>query len=501
MPGNILKPALARGDLHLCGATTLDEYRQHVEKDCVLARRFQSVLVTEPSVEDTISILRGLKQRYELHHGVRVTDGALVAAAQMSHRYIGDRYLPDKAIDLVDEAAFCLRLQQESKPEAIDRLEHDILTLRIEQEALKKETDKASLDRRTKVAQRLQDKEVEVAELTKRWHQEKAALDARKNMRERLDQLRVDFERAKRNGDFETASRIQYGEIPELERKLAEDDAAAKADEAQADDNSGHEQEGKLIGESVTASDIASVVARATGIPVNTMLRSERQKLLSMDVTLRSRVVGQDHAIASICQAVQLSRAGLSKGKHPIASFMFMGPTGVGKTELCKAIAKFLFDSEDALVRVDMSEYMERFSISRLIGAPPGYVGYEEGGTLTEAVRRRPYSVVLLDEFEKAHREVSNLMLQVLDDGQLTDSQGRKVDFSNTIVIMTSNIGSQLLAQGGKSSDSQVNAQLMGLVRQHFSPEFLNRIDDVLLFNNLTRENMDGILDIRLKEL
>eukprot|EP00053_Salpingoeca_punica_P015011 m.137217 g.137217 ORF g.137217 m.137217 type:complete len:797 (-) comp16600_c1_seq1:1555-3945(-) len=496
--GNILKPALARGDLHLCGATTLDEYRKHIEKDRALARRFQAVMVSEPTVEDTISILRGLKQKYELHHGVRITDGALVSAATMSHRYIGDRFLPDKAIDLVDEAASRLRLQQESKPEAVDRLEHDILTLRIELEALKKETDRASIERREKVQQKLKDKEEDVARLTEAWTKEKQAIDERKQLREKLDVLRAELERAKRNSDFEAAGRIQYGEIPALEKRLAEDQAAEQSDAEEESD----EGDKKLIGESVTSADIASVVARATGIPVNTMLRSERQKLLNMDATLRSRVVGQDHAIESVCNAIRLSRAGLSRGKHPIASFMFMGPTGVGKTELCKAIAKFLFDSEDSLVRIDMSEYMERFSISRLIGAPPGYVGYEEGGTLTEAIRRRPYSVVLLDEFEKAHKEVANLMLQVLDEGHLTDSQGRKVDFSNTVIIMTSNLGSQLMAAtSGKATDPRVHGELMGLVRQHFSPEFINRIDDVILFNNLTRANMDGVLDIRLKEL
>ncbi|EGD74557.1 ClpB [Salpingoeca rosetta] len=492
--GNILKPSLARGELQLLGATTMEEYRKYIEKDAALARRFQPVQVAEPSVQDTISILRGLKEKYEVHHGVKITDSALVAAATQSDRYITDRFLPDKAVDLVDEAASRLRLQQESKPESIDSLDHDILTIKIELEALKKEKDEGSRRRRELLNNQLKEKQKEVDELTARWQEERREIEQRNEDRERLDKLRIDLQNAMRRGDYELASKLQYGDIPELEKKVE----AHEEEEAQLN----HEHAARLLGEAVTSRDIAEVVSRITGIPVRTMMQSEKEKLLQLEDHLRARVIGQDHALTAVSNAVRLSRAGLASRNRPIASFMFLGPTGVGKTELCKAMAASLFDTEAAMIRIDMSEYMERFSVSRLIGAPPGYVGYEEGGMLTEAVRRRPYSVILLDEFEKAHREVSNLMLQVLDDGHLTDSQGHKVDFTNTIIVMTSNIGADILAGGSdKSSDAMFNDIITKRVREHFSPEFVNRIDELVVFNRLSREDMDAILDIRVKEL
>ncbi len=443
--GNILKPALARGELHLCGATTLDEYRRYIEKDAALARRFQPVLVGEPSVADTVTILRGLKEKYELHHGCRISDAALVAAATMADRYIADRFLPDKAIDLVDEAASRLKLQLQSKPEAIDTLDHDILTLKIEAQALKKETDAASAERRARVHAQLAEKEAEAARLTAEWAVERRGLEARQELRAKVDALRGELDQAKREGDLARASAIQYGELPAAAAELAKLDEASRRRHAE-------DHAGALLSDSVRVADIALVVQRATGIPVSAMLASERDKLVRMEARLRERVVGQDAAVAAVANAVRLSRAGLASSTRPIASLMFLGPTGVGKTELCKAIARLLFDTEHALVRIDMSEYMEKHAVSRLIGAPPGYVGYEEGGQLTEAVRRRPYSVVLFDEMEKAHREVSNLLLQVLDDGHLTDSQGRKVDFTNTILIMTSNLGAHALLRHDNSA-------------------------------------------------
>eukprot|EP01147_Barroeca_monosierra_P009657 gene9658-1871_t len=490
--GNILKPSLARGELQLLGATTMEEYRKYIEKDAALARRFQPVLVEEPSVQDTISILRGLKEKYEVHHGVKITDAALVAAAVQSDRYITDRHLPDKAVDLVDEASSRLRLQQESKPEAIDSLDHDILTIKIELEALKKEKDEASIKRREILSKELNEKQREADEFMQRWHAEKGQLETRNEERERLERLRVDLQQAMRRGDYEIASKLQYHDIPELEKKL---DAAERE---------GEEHHDRLLGEAVTARDIAEVVSRKTGIPIRTMMQSEKEKLLFLENHLRERVIGQEHALKAVSNAVRLSRAGLAARNHPIASFLFLGPTGVGKTELCKAIASALFDSESAMIRIDMSEYMERFSVSRLIGAPPGYVGYDEGGMLTEAVRRRPYSVILLDEFEKAHREVSNLLLQVLDDGHLTDSQGHKVDFTNTIVVMTSNIGADILAAASDKhhEDETIFSNIiLNRVRDHFSPEFVNRIDELVLFHRLSRSDMKGILEIRLKEL
>eukprot|EP00042_Codosiga_hollandica_P049555 m.577358 g.577358 ORF g.577358 m.577358 type:complete len:751 (-) comp57909_c0_seq2:35-2287(-) len=487
--GNILKPALARGELHLCGATTLDEYRKHIEKDAALARRFQSVLVQEPTLEDSIAILRGLKEKYEIHHGVKITDSAVVAAATLSERYIADRFLPDKAIDLLDEAASRLRLQQESKPESIDHLDHEILTLQIELAALSRESDKASKERRVKVLEKIAAKKKEVEDLTKRWDGEKERVLERNKLREQLDQNRIDLEKAKRASDFERAGKLQYSDIPELERRLSEGDA-------------GPTDTSKLLSDSVTSSDVAAVVAKATGIPVHEMMQGERQKLLKLEELLASRVVGQRKAVRAVSNAIRLSRAGLANEKRPIASFLFLGPTGVGKTELCKTLAASMFGSESALIRLDMSEYMEKFSVSRLIGAPPGYVGYEEGGALTEAVRRKPYCVILFDEFEKAHREVSNLLLQLLDDGVLTDSHGRKVDFTNAIIIMTSNLGAQVLVQEhADTKQAMVKDMVMEQVRAHFAPEFVNRIDEIVLFNRLKREQMSSLLEIRLKEV
>ncbi|KAI8816431.1 P-loop containing nucleoside triphosphate hydrolase protein [Fimicolochytrium jonesii] len=492
---NMLKPALARGTLHCAGATTINEYRKYIEKDAALARRFQSVLVREPTVEETISILRGLKEKYEVHHGVRVADSALVMAAQYSHRYITDRFLPDKAIDLVDEACSALRLAQESKPEALENLERQILTTEIELESLKNERDAVSQERREKLENELSDKKRQQDELTKIWETERARINEIKTIKQRLEQARVDFEKAQRDGDLTRASQLLYQEIPALERQIPQDTEETEGPE-------------RLLHERVTANDIAKVVAKATGIPVQTLMKGEREKLLHMQEALKQRVVGQNEAIEAVTEAVRLSRAGLQSQTRPVASFMFLGPTGVGKTELCKALAQFLFDTESAIVRIDMSEYMEKFSVSRLIGAPPGYVGYEEGGELTEAVRRKPYSVVLLDEIEKAHREVNNILLQVLDDGFLTDSQGRKVDFRNTIIIMTSNLGADYLTlQPEGELTTQAKAQVLGAVREHFPPEFINRqvpfhsVDELVVFNRLSRARIRDIVDVRIKDV
>ncbi len=481
---NMLKPALSRGELHMVGATTLDEYRKHIEKDAALARRFQPVFVGEPAVEDTISILRGLKEKYELHHGVRITDGAIVAAATLSHRYITDRFLPDKAIDLMDEAASRLRMQVDSKPEAIDELDRRIVQLKIEREALKKESDKASQDRLKKLDDELKDLESRSADLTGQWQAEKEKLSTGQKLKEELEKARFELETAERSGDWAKAGEIKYGRLPDLEKKLA---AASRADER------------TIINEEVTADDIASVVSRWTGIPIDKMLEGEREKLLGMEDKIRQRVVGQDDAVKAVANAVRRSRAGLQDPRRPIGSFLFLGPTGVGKTELTKALAEFLFDDDTAMVRLDMSEYMEKHSVARMIGAPPGYVGYDEGGALTEAVRRRPYQVVLFDEIEKAHPDVFNVLLQVLDDGRLTDGQGRTVDFSNTVLIMTSNLGAEYLAQLGEGGDVEsVRDKVMNVVRQSFRPEFLNRLDEILLFRRLGRDQMSGIVDIQL---
>ncbi|MBU6156221.1 MAG: ATP-dependent chaperone ClpB [Alphaproteobacteria bacterium] len=484
---NLLKPALARGELHCVGATTLDEYRKHVEKDAALARRFQPVFVTEPTVEDTISILRGLKEKYELHHGVRITDSAIVAAAQLSNRYITDRFLPDKAIDLVDESASRLRMQVDSKPEELDEFDRRIMQLKIEREALRKETDAASRDRLVKLEQELGDLEEKSASLTQRWKQEKAKLGQAQAIKERLDRARHDLELAQRRGDLAKAGEIAYGLIPGLEKDLKkiEDQSTTQ-----------------LVTEAVTEEHIAQVVSRWTGIPVDKMLAGEREKLLRMEETLGSRVVGQEEAVRAVSAAVRRARAGLQDPNRPIGSFLFLGPTGVGKTELTKALASFLFDDDTAMVRIDMSEYMEKHSVARLIGAPPGYVGYEEGGALTEAVRRRPYQVILFDEIEKAHGDVFNVLLQVLDDGRLTDGQGRTVDFKNTVIILTSNLGGDILAAQAEGEDTgAVRDEVMDIVRARFRPEFLNRLDEIILFHRLGRAQMDRIVDIQVARL
>jgi len=484
---NMLKPALARGELLCVGATTLDEYRKHVEKDAALARRFQPVFVSEPTVADTISILRGLKEKYELHHGVRITDAAIVAAATLSNRYITDRFLPDKAIDLVDEAASRLRMEVDSKPEEIDELDRRLIQLKIEREALKKESDSASKERLKKLLDEISDLESKSAELTKQWQSEKEKLNEAQKLKEKLDHARSELEQVQRRGDWTRAGEITYAIIPDLERKLKEAEAAA---------------EHRMLNEVVTDQDIAGVVSRWTGIPVDKMLEGEREKLLHMEEALRARVIGQDEAIIAVSNAVRRARAGLQDPNRPIGSFLFLGPTGVGKTELTKALAAFLFDDEQAMVRVDMSEYMEKHAVARLIGAPPGYVGYEEGGALTEAVRRRPYQVILFDEVEKAHPDVFNVLLQVLDDGRLTDGQGRTVDFKNTLIILTSNLGSEILASQSEGQDSSaVRDQVMEVVRASFRPEFLNRLDEILLFHRLTRAQMGGIVEIQLKHL
>ncbi len=484
---NMLKPALARGELHAVGATTLDEYRKHIEKDAALARRFQPVLVAEPSVEDTISILRGLKEKYELHHGVRITDSALVAAGAMSNRYITDRFLPDKAIDLIDEAASRLRMEVDSKPEVIDELDRRIIQLKIEREALKKETDKASKERLKALAGDLAELETRSGALTAAWQSEKDQLQGAQGLKEALDQARGELARVSRDGNLERAGELSYGVIPDLEKQLAEADAAA---------------EHRMLNEEVKAADIAAVVSRWTGIPVDKMLEGEREKLLAMEDALGQRVIGQSEAIGAIANAVRRARAGLQDPNRPIGSFLFLGPTGVGKTELTRALAEFLFDDEAAMIRIDMSEYMEKHAVSRLIGAPPGYVGYDEGGALTEAVRRRPYQIVLFDEIEKAHPDIFNVLLQVLDDGRLTDGQGRTVDFTNTLIVMTSNLGGDILANQPKDEDSSaVRGPVMEMVRAAFRPEFLNRLDEILLFHRLTRAHMTPIVDIQLDRL
>ena len=486
---NLLKPALARGELHCVGATTLDEYRKHVEKDPALARRFQPVFVEEPTVEDTVSILRGLKEKYEVHHGVRISDSAIVAAATLSNRYITDRFLPDKAIDLIDEAGSRVRMAVDSKPEALDEIDRRLVQLKIEREALKKETDSASVQRLEKLEDEISDLEVESDDLTARWKAEKDKVGASAQLRETLDRLRADLALAQRNGDLGRASEIAYGQIPQIEKSLAEAEAA----EGQAS---------ALTPEVVDAQQIAAVVSRWTGVPVDKMLEGEREKLLSMEDALRGRVVGQDAALEAVADAVRRARAGLNDPNRPLGSFLFLGPTGVGKTELTKALAAFLFDDDSAITRIDMSEYMEKHSVSRLIGAPPGYVGYDEGGALTEAVRRRPYQVILFDEVEKAHPDVFNVLLQVLDDGRLTDGQGRVVDFKNTLIIMTSNLGSEALANQGEGEDVEaVRPFVMEAVRAHFRPEFLNRIDEIILFRRLGRDQMAGIVRIQLQRL
>ena len=484
---NLLKPALARGELHCVGATTLDEYRKHVEKDAALARRFQPVFVSEPTVADTISILRGLKEKYELHHGVRITDAAIVAAATLSHRYIADRFLPDKAIDLIDEASARLRMAIDSKPEELDELDRRIIQLKIEQEALKKETDRASKDRLKKLEGELAELEEKSAALTTRWRAEKDKLGSEQKLKEQLEAARTELAQAQPKGEYQRAGELTYGVIPGLEKQLAEIESKRAS---------------VLVDEAVTPEDIAQVVSRWTGIPVDKMLEGERDKLLKMEETLGKRVVGQKEAVKAVSTAVRRARAGLQDPNRPIGSFMFLGPTGVGKTELTKALAAFLFDDENALLRIDMSEYMEKHSVARLIGAPPGYVGYEEGGALTEAVRRRPYQVVLFDEIEKAHPDVFNVLLQVLDDGRLTDGQGRTVDFRNTLIIMTSNLGSEFLVLQKEGEDSSaVHDEVMQVVRAHFRPEFLNRVDEIILFHRLRREDMGKIVEIQLKRL
>ena len=484
---NLLKPALARGELHCIGATTLDEYRKHVEKDPALQRRFQPVFADEPSVEDTISILRGLKEKYELHHGVRITDGAIVASATLSNRYITDRFLPDKAIDLMDEAASRIRMEVESKPEEIENLDRRIIQLKIEREALKRESDAASKERLTILEGDLANLEQQSAELTTRWLAEKDKISAEAKLKEQLDAARLELEQAQRAGDLAKAGELSYGRIPHLEKQLA--DAAGAG-------------EGAMLREEVTADDIAGVVSRWTGIPVDRMLEGERAKLLGMEEAIGKRVIGQAQAVRAVSTAVRRARAGLQEANRPLGSFLFLGPTGVGKTELTKALAEFLFDDPSAMVRIDMSEFMEKHAVSRLIGAPPGYVGYEEGGVLTEAVRRRPYQVILFDEVEKAHGDVFNILLQVLDDGRLTDGQGRTVDFSNTLIILTSNLGSQYLTQLADGEDvGTVEPQVMEIVRSHFRPEFLNRLDEIILFHRLGQSEMAPIVDIQVSRI
>jgi len=484
---NMLKPALARGELHCIGATTLDEYRKNIEKDAALARRFQPVFVGEPSVAETISILRGLKEKYELHHGVRITDSAIVAASTLSHRYIADRFLPDKAIDLVDEAASRLRIAAESKPRELDEIDRRVIQLKIEREALKKETDPGARERLTKVEDELGTLETKQAELTAQWQAEKAKLGEMKQLKERAEQARIELEQVERRGDLTRAGELLYAVIPQLEQRLAEAMQAGQ---------------GRLIKQEVTADDIAAVVSRWTGIPVTRMLEGERDKLIAMESKLTQRVVGQEPAVVAVSDAVRRARAGLQDPGRPIGSFLFLGPTGVGKTELCKALAEFLFDDERAMLRIDMSEFMEKHAVSRLVGAPPGYVGYEEGGVLTEAVRRRPYQVILFDEVEKAHPDVFNILLQVLDDGRLTDGQGNTVDFRNTIIVLTSNLGAEFLAALMEGQPAEAaREQVMEVVRRAFRPEFLNRLDEIILFNRLGRSDMRRIVDIQLEGL
>lgn len=484
---NMLKPALARGELHCVGATTLDEYRKYIEKDAALARRFQPVFVAEPTVEDAISILRGLKEKYELHHGVRIADAAIVSAATLSHRYIADRFLPDKAIDLVDEASSRLRMQLDSKPEALDELDRKIIQLKIEREALKKETDSASKDRLAKLEAELANLEEEAKQLSAKWTAEKEKLASTTKVKEQLEQARAELEQARRRGDLARAGELTYGVVPDLEKRLAEAEQSGAT---------------RMAKDAVTPEQIAAVVSRWTGIPVDKMLEGERAKLLKMEEALRQRVIGQNEAVIAVSNAVRRARAGLQDPNRPMGSFLFLGPTGVGKTELSKALAAFMFDDDAAMVRIDMSEFMEKHAVSRLIGAPPGYVGYDEGGVLTEAVRRRPYQVVLFDEVEKAHPDVFNVLLQVLDDGRLTDGQGRTVDFRNTLIILTSNLGSDVLAADATNEEPEiVRERVMQIVRQSFRPEFLNRLDEILLFQRLSRENMTGVVEIQLGRL
>ncbi|WP_111892531.1 ATP-dependent chaperone ClpB [Acinetobacter sp. MB5] len=489
--GNMLKPALARGELRCVGATTLDEYRQYIEKDAALERRFQKVLVDEPSVEDTIAILRGLKERYEVHHGVKILDSAIIAAAKMSHRYITDRQLPDKAIDLIDEAASRIKMELDSKPEALDKLDRRLIQLKMQLEAVKKDEDSGSKAEVAHLEKQIIEVQKEYNDLEEIWKAEKTLAEGDKKAQVELDKARVALEKAIRDGDLAEASRLQYGVIPELQKQLAQDEAVEEEAE-----------EPKLLRNKVTENEIAEVVSAATGIPVSKMLQGEREKLLHMEEFLHNRVVGQDEAVVAVSNAVRRSRAGLSDPNRPSGSFLFLGPTGVGKTELTKALANFLFDSDDAMIRIDMSEFMEKHSVSRLVGAPPGYVGYEEGGVLTEAVRRKPYSVVLFDEVEKAHPDVFNILLQVLDDGRLTDSQGRVVDFKNTVIVMTSNLGSQDVRELGEhAKDDEIRTVVMNAVSQHFRPEFINRIDELVIFHSLKKAQIRGIADIQLSRL
>jgi ATP-dependent Clp protease ATP-binding subunit ClpB len=487
---NLLKPALARGELRCVGATTLDEYRKHIEKDAALERRFQPVFVGEPSVEDTISILRGLKERYEVHHGVRITDAALVAAAMLSQRYITDRFLPDKAIDLIDEAASSLRMEIDSLPQELDEIERQIRQLEVERQALKKEPDRASRDRLAAIERELANLQEQSGGMRAQWQQEKGLIQQIREMKARLEQLRQDAERAERMADFEAAARLKYGEIPKLQGEL----------DAKNNELVNLQKEHRLLKEEVDDEDIARIVSRWTGIPVQKMLEGEVQKLLKMEERLHARVVGQDEAVTAVANAVRRGRAGLSDPNRPIGSFIFLGPTGVGKTELARALAEFLFDDEQAMVRIDMSEYMEKHTVARLVGAPPGYVGYEEGGQLTEAVRRRPYSVILFDEIEKAHPDVFNILLQILEDGRLTDGQGRTVDFRNTVIIMTSNLGTHVL-QDARMPEAEQRRLVMEAVRQAFRPEFLNRVDEIIIFHPLDREQIKKIVDIQLERL
>ncbi|WP_201547751.1 ATP-dependent chaperone ClpB [Psychrobacter sp. Pi2-1] len=493
--GNMLKPALARGELHCVGATTLDEYRKYIEKDAALERRFQKVLVDEPTVEDTIAILRGLKERYELHHGVDIQDSAIIAAARMSHRYITDRKLPDKAIDLIDEAASRLRMEMDSKPESLGKLDSRLIQLKMQREVLKNEEDAGAQAERKVLDAQIAELEKEYADLNEVWQAEKALVKGSQQLKDELDKARIAYDKASREGDYETMSKLQYETIPQLERRIHESDLAEQKE--QTGEGSGV----KLLRNKVTDNEIAEVVAAATGIPVSKMMQGERDKMIAMEEKLHERVIGQNEAVESVANAVRRSRAGLSDPNRPSGSFLFLGPTGVGKTELTKSLANFLFDSEDAIVRIDMSEYMEKHSVSRLVGAPPGYVGYEEGGTLTEAVRRKPYSVILFDEVEKAHPDVFNILLQVLDDGRLTDSQGRVVDFKNTVIIMTSNLGSHKIQEMVGESYDDIKAEVMDSVGQHFRPEFVNRIDEIVVFHPLGMSQMAGIADIQLNRL
>lgn len=493
--GNMLKPALARGELHCVGATTLDEYRQYIEKDAALERRFQKVLVDEPTVEDTIAILRGLKERYELHHGVDIQDSAIIAAARMSHRYITDRKLPDKAIDLIDEAASRLRMEMDSKPEALGKLDSRLIQLKMQREVLKNEEDAGAQAERKVLDAQIEELEKEYADLNEIWQAEKALVKGSQQLKDELDKARIAYDKASREGDYETMSKLQYETIPQLERRITESDLAEQKE--QTGEGSGV----KLLRNKVTDNEIAEVVAAATGIPVSKMMQGERDKMIAMEEKLHERVIGQDEAVEAVANAVRRSRAGLSDPNRPSGSFLFLGPTGVGKTELTKSLANFLFDSEDAIVRIDMSEYMEKHSVSRLVGAPPGYVGYEEGGVLTEAVRRKPYSVILFDEVEKAHPDVFNILLQVLDDGRLTDSQGRVVDFKNTVIIMTSNLGSHKIQEMVGESYEDIKAEVMESVGQHFRPEFVNRIDEIVVFHPLGMSQMSGIAAIQLDRL